>query len=100
MWQGDCHIKVRRDHIFKDSYEEIMGHSPNDLKKRLMIKLDGEDKSYSKYRLALCLFMHQGAHIARDRVQGILLPPLTLRNIQPLLLSVQIPRARQLHPPN
>ncbi|KAI8338086.1 E3 ubiquitin-protein ligase RSP5 [Chlamydoabsidia padenii] len=40
---GQCHIKVRREHIFEDSYNEIMRHSPADLKKRLMIKFDGED---------------------------------------------------------
>ncbi|KAF4551761.1 PE3 ubiquitin-protein ligase hulA-like protein [Elsinoe fawcettii] len=40
---GQCHVKVRRQHIFEDSYAEIMRQSPNDLKKRLMIKFDGED---------------------------------------------------------
>jgi E3 ubiquitin-protein ligase NEDD4 len=40
---GQCHIKVRRDHIFEDSYAEIMRQSAGDLKKRLMIKFDGED---------------------------------------------------------
>lgn len=40
---GQCHIKVRRDHIFEDSYAEIMRQSSGDLKKRLMIKFEGED---------------------------------------------------------
>jgi len=40
---GQCHIKVRRNHIFEDSYAEIMRQTPNDLKKRLMVKFDGED---------------------------------------------------------
>lgn len=40
---GQCHIKVRRDHIFEDAYAEIMRQVPADLKKRLMIKFDGED---------------------------------------------------------
>ncbi|TGZ83198.1 HECT-domain-containing protein [Ascodesmis nigricans] len=40
---GQCHIKVRRSHIFEDSYGEIMRQTPTDLKKRLMIKFDGED---------------------------------------------------------
>ena len=40
---GQCHVKVRRSHIFEDSYAEIMRASPSDLKKRLMIKFDGED---------------------------------------------------------
>lgn len=40
---GQCHIKVRRDHIFEDSYQEIMRQTPEDLKKRLMIKFDGEE---------------------------------------------------------
>ncbi|KAI6096333.1 hypothetical protein EDD16DRAFT_1711470 [Pisolithus croceorrhizus] len=34
---------VRRNHIFEDSYAKIMKQAPNDLKKRLMIKFDGED---------------------------------------------------------
>lgn len=40
---GQCHVKVRREHIFEDSYAEIMRQNANDLKKRLMIKFDGED---------------------------------------------------------
>lgn len=40
---GQCHIKVRRDHIFEDSYQEIMRQTPQDLQKRLMIKFDGEE---------------------------------------------------------
>lgn len=40
---GQCHVKVRREHIFEDSYAEIMRQTPADLKKRLMIKFDGED---------------------------------------------------------
>src|SRR5271156_1363867 len=40
---GQCHVKVRRGAIFEDSYAEIMRQTPNDLKKRLMIKFDGED---------------------------------------------------------
>ena len=40
---GQCHIKIRRDHIFEDSYAEIMRQSSSDLKKRLMIKFEGED---------------------------------------------------------
>jgi E3 ubiquitin-protein ligase NEDD4 len=40
---GQCHVKVRRTHIFEDSYHEIMRQSASDLKKRLMIKFDGED---------------------------------------------------------
>lgn len=40
---GQCHVKVRRDHIFEDSYQEVMRQTPADLKKRLMIKFDGEE---------------------------------------------------------
>ncbi|OAP60789.1 E3 ubiquitin-protein ligase RSP5 [Fonsecaea erecta] len=40
---GQCHIKVRRGAIFEDSFAEIMRQSATDLKKRLMIKFDGED---------------------------------------------------------
>ena len=40
---GQCHVKVRRTHIFEDSYAEIMRQNPSELKKRLMIKFDGED---------------------------------------------------------
>lgn len=41
--QGQCHVKIRRTHIFEDSYAEIMRQNASDLKKRLMIKFDGED---------------------------------------------------------
>lgn len=40
---GQCHVKVRRDHIFEDSYQEVMRQTPADLKKRLMIKFEGEE---------------------------------------------------------
>ena len=40
---GICQINVRRGHIFEDSYAEIMRQMPNDLKKRLVIKFEGED---------------------------------------------------------
>ncbi|QPG74343.1 NEDD4 E3 ubiquitin-protein ligase [Brettanomyces nanus] len=40
---GQCHIKVRRDNLMEDSYREIMRQTPEDLKKRLMIKFDGEE---------------------------------------------------------
>ncbi|EEB09397.1 HECT-type ubiquitin-protein ligase E3 Pub1 [Schizosaccharomyces japonicus yFS275] len=40
---GQCNIKVRREHIFEDSYAEIMRQSPIELKKRLMIRFEGED---------------------------------------------------------
>lgn len=40
---GQCHVKVRRSHIFEDSYAEIMRQSATDLKKRLMIRFDGEE---------------------------------------------------------
>lgn len=43
IMSGQCHVKVRRTHIFEDSYAEIMRQSASDLKKRLMIKFDGED---------------------------------------------------------
>ncbi|KAI9505687.1 hypothetical protein GGI25_002404 [Coemansia spiralis] len=40
---GQCHIKVSRDNIIEHSYNEIMRLSVTELKKRLMIKFDGED---------------------------------------------------------
>ena len=40
---GQCHIKVSRENLFEGSYTEIMRQTPNDLKKRLMIKFEGED---------------------------------------------------------
>lgn len=40
---GQCHVKVRRSHIFEDSYHEIMRQTPSELKRRLMIKFEGED---------------------------------------------------------
>jgi len=40
---GQCHIKVSRDNIFEGSFTEIMRQSPTDLKKRLMVKFEGEE---------------------------------------------------------
>ncbi|KAJ2612593.1 hypothetical protein H4S08_002628 [Coemansia sp. RSA 1365] len=40
---GQCHIKVSRDNIFEHSYNEVMRVPVSELKKRLMIKFDGED---------------------------------------------------------
>lgn len=55
---GNCQIKIRRNHIFEDSYAEIMRQTPNDLKKRLMIKFDGEDGldygGLSRHDLFIC----------------------------------------------
>lgn len=36
-------MRIRRNNLFEDSYSEIMGKTPEDLKKRLMIQFDGED---------------------------------------------------------
>ena len=41
---GNCEIKVRRNHIFEDSYTEITRQTPDNLKKRLIIKFEGEDE--------------------------------------------------------
>ena len=40
---GNCEIKVRRDDLFDDSYAEIMRQTPNDLKRRPIIKFKEED---------------------------------------------------------
>ncbi|ORZ21534.1 hypothetical protein BCR42DRAFT_407718 [Absidia repens] len=40
---GHCHIKVRRDHIFPDSFDVIMRQTPANLKKRLVVKFHGEE---------------------------------------------------------
>ncbi|WVO14667.1 hypothetical protein L204_102304 [Cryptococcus depauperatus] len=40
---GQCHINVSRQNIFEASFSEIMRQKPEDLKKRLMVKFEGED---------------------------------------------------------
>jgi E3 ubiquitin-protein ligase NEDD4 len=40
---GQVHIVVRREHIFEDSFNEIMRYPAYELKKRLMIKFHGEE---------------------------------------------------------
>ncbi|KAH3666134.1 hypothetical protein OGAPHI_004323 [Ogataea philodendri] len=40
---GQCHIKVRRDRLMEDAYRDVMRQTPEDLKKRLMIKFEGEE---------------------------------------------------------
>ena len=87
---GQCHVKVRRSHIFEDSYAEIMRATASDLKKRLMIKFDGEDGldygGLSRYGRALAFLV---PHITLTYVQGIFLPAIS-RNVQPLLLLIRI----------
>lgn len=61
IMSGQCHVKVRRNNIFEDSYAEIMRQSASDLKKRLMIKFDGEDGldygGLSRY-ISLCFHLN------------------------------------------
>ncbi|KAK7056861.1 hypothetical protein VNI00_002578 [Paramarasmius palmivorus] len=40
---GKCDVKVRRSRVLEDSYAAVMGHSGEDLKRRLMVNFDGED---------------------------------------------------------
>jgi E3 ubiquitin-protein ligase NEDD4 len=40
---GQVHIIVRREHIFEDSFAEVMRLPASELKKRLMIKFQGEE---------------------------------------------------------
>lgn len=40
---GQCHIKIRRERLLEDSFREVMRQTPEDLKKRLMIKFEGEE---------------------------------------------------------
>ncbi|CAH7672338.1 hypothetical protein PPACK8108_LOCUS7148 [Phakopsora pachyrhizi] len=53
---GQCHVKIRRSHIFEDSYAEIMRQQPNDLKKRLMIKEFFFLLSHEMFNPFYCLF--------------------------------------------
>ncbi|ESK90467.1 ubiquitin-protein ligase [Moniliophthora roreri MCA 2997] len=40
---GKCDVKVRRSRVLEDSYTAVMGHSGEDLKRRLMVSFEGED---------------------------------------------------------
>jgi E3 ubiquitin-protein ligase NEDD4 len=40
---GECEIKVRPDDLFEDSYAKIMRQTPNDFKRRPIIKFKGMD---------------------------------------------------------
>ena len=76
---GQCHVKVRRDHIFEDSYAEIMRQNANDLKKRLMIKFDGEDGlDYGGLSRFAYLSFHQ--HTKTYSSQRVFLP-IVPRNV-------------------
>jgi E3 ubiquitin-protein ligase NEDD4 len=82
---GQCHVKVRRSHIFEDSFHEIMRQTPSELKKRLMIKFDGED-GLDYGGLSRFVF-HLLVNPILTRLQRILLLALS-RNVQPLLLPL------------
>ena len=94
---GNCQIKIRRNHIFEDSYAEIMRQTPNDLKKRLMIKFDGEDGlDYGGLsRCDLLLISLLSSLIAHYLfvAQRVLLLAFS-RNVQSLLLSFRVLGAR------
>ena len=96
---GQCHVKVRRTHIFEDSYHEVMRQSAADLKKRLMIKFDGEDGldygGLSRY-VIICAV---DSTIANSDAQRIFLLAFA-RDVQSFLLLVRIFRPRQLHSPD
>ena len=85
---GNCQIKIRRNHIFEDSYAEIMRQTPNDLKKRLMIKFDGEDGldygGLSRFALSHNI---QPISVLILFLQRIFLLTVS-RNVQPILLSL------------
>lgn len=40
---GQVHLVIRRESIFEDSFTELMRYAPMELKKRLMIKFQGEE---------------------------------------------------------
>lgn len=89
---GNCQIKVRRNHIFEDSYAEIMRQSANDLKKRLMIKFEGEDgldygglSRYVEHSCFKCSYSQFST--CHPYFQRVLLPLVT-RDVQPLLLPL------------
>ena len=97
---GQCHVKVRRHAIFEDSYAEIMRQSSNDLKKRLMIKFDGEDGlDYGGLSRYIFLFLQVQPCLANECLQRILFPFIS-RNVQSFLLSLRILGPRQLYPSN
>jgi E3 ubiquitin-protein ligase NEDD4 len=93
---GQCHVKVRRTHIFEDSFHEVMRQTPQDLKKRLMIKFDGEDGldygGLSRYVRSTSTGTFQVLTV----YQRVFLPFIP-RNVQPILLSIRIFSTRQLY---
>jgi E3 ubiquitin-protein ligase NEDD4 len=40
---GKCDLKLRRGQVLEDSFKAVMRMSGDDLKRRLMIKFEGED---------------------------------------------------------
>jgi E3 ubiquitin-protein ligase NEDD4 len=40
---GKCELKLRRGRVLEDSFTAVMRMSGDDLKRRLMIKFEGED---------------------------------------------------------
>jgi len=78
---GQCHVKVRRSHIFEDSYAEVMRQTPQELKKRLMVKFDGEDGldygGLSRYAYTPAFARAGRMPLANmEWLQRILLPPI------------------------
>jgi len=76
IMSGQCHVKVRRSNIFEDSYAEIMRQPATDLKKRLMIKFDGEEGlDYGGVSRYVVIIFDSLANIL-TYLQRVLLPPI------------------------
>ena len=77
--------------VFEDSYAEIMRCQPADLKKRLMIKFEGEDGlDYGGLsREFFFLLSHEMVRRALDGQPD--------RAVQPVLRPIRVLGARQLH---
>ena len=86
-----CYLGGLTAQVFEDSYAEIMRCQPADLKKRLMIKFEGED-GLDYGGLSREFFFLLSHEMVRRALDG---PPD--RAVQPVLRPIRVLGARQLH---
>ena len=96
--EGKCELRLRRGQVLEDSFAAVMRMSGDDLKRRLMIKFDGEDGlDYGGVsRSVFLVFLSAPAALLTDSAQGIFLPHLA-RDVQSIIWSLRVLRTRQLY---
>jgi hypothetical protein len=99
---GNCEIKIRRSHLFADSYAEIMRIAPSDLKKRIMIKFDDEESTEhsATFRWVYIVLFAQNFNLQSWLLVWRVLLPSIPRDKKPSPFFTRVLSATQKHVPD